>query len=595
LAAGYKINIMRKYIKALLIALTVIILTPAVAVLAGYNSSISVRNTGATSYGMLACNVSANVAYWESDGFIGENGTDVRIYRGAVEIPHMMVTDRITFALPVLAYSSQTLQITTGETPLSDFYIIPGYSNNSSVGYVKTPDAPAIELGDNFSLSWSNIYLNTDNGTDKNIIRKDDAFYLFTSNTTSGDVTATIPEYNGTETLLVNGNGSLQQFDVLIGAATHWQAVLTIDDDTSYIGNTAFARKEDLFTVTDTALNTGAVIDSVTVTMRIINASTGRTALKTHGTTYYGGSKNPGGAWTTYTQVYATNPNTGLAWTLDEINDMEIGVNMESVGVQVNCTYVAATIGYHYNAVSTTLTGISSGEYDVTVSADTTHLILDIDGTTNSTALNGASVPDNANDIYLFENNSAAYCGDMELEIDGVQQLYYNPNDIIVSTGTTGTLPDRVGANDGTIYWGGNPANIALTVGAFESDYAVDTEIAIRPVEIVPEVSIDTLTTADAAKIAGLSVKDPALYPLISAINTAVGIPIMFMYQGVFFALAVGLLFLFGKFGHLTIGVVASLVIIGFATAWGVYDVVMLVILIICGLGLILTQGRQTV
>jgi type IV secretory pathway VirB6-like protein len=134
-----------------------------------------------------------------------------------------------------------------------------------------------------------------------------------------------------------------------------------------------------------------------------------------------------------------------------------------------------------------------------------------------------------------------------------------------------------------------------MTLNAFTSDYTVDTEIAIRPVEIVQEVSIDTLTTADAAKIADLSVKDPALYPLISAINGAVGIPIMFMYQGVFFALAVGLLFLFGKFGHLTIGVVVSLVIIGFATAWGVYDVVMLVILIICGLGLILTQGRQTV
>ncbi len=567
---------MRKYIKALLIALTVIILTPAIAVLAGYNSSVSVRNTGATAYDMLACNLSANVAYWESDGFIGENGTDVRIYRGAVEIHHMMVTDRITFALPVLAYSSQTLQITTGETPLTDFYIIPGYSNNSSVGYVSIPDAALIELGDNFTATFNDIYLNTDNGTDKNLLRKDDAISVYVSPTMAGNITACI----------LSDTDNITPASVSDPSTVWSSEANTIDGDTGTHGY-----------LTPTAnVWTGYLV-----------YSTGGNLLTNGMHIYYGGvgsSYAPhfididayrNGVWV---PVADEVPYVAGEWLYYSTNTTDYVTQFRARFKRTDTTQIRiyeVLLDGNIIQAAATVTGISSGEYDMTVSATTTHLILTVGAAMNSTALGGASVPDNGNDYYLFENNSMSYCDSMTLEIAGVPQLYYNPNDIIVSTGTTGTLPDRVGANDGTIYWGGNPANIALTLSAFESDYTVDTEIAIRPVEIVPDVSVDTLTTADAAKIAALSVKDPALYPLISAINGAVGIPIMFMYQGVFFALAVGLLFLFGKFGHLTIGVIVSLVVIGFATAWGVYDVVMLVILIICGLGLILTQGRQTV
>ena len=108
--------------------------------------------------------------------------------------------------------------------------------------------------------------------------------------------------------------------------------------------------------------------------------------------------------------------------------------------------------------------------------------------------LDGASVPDNANDYYLFENNSMSYCDNMTISVNGVQRLYYNPNDIIVSTGTTGTLPDRVGANDGTIYWGENPAGIAVTLGSMSastqptiSDFEEETPRDVLPIAPVSD------------------------------------------------------------------------------------------------------------
>ncbi len=562
---------MRKYIKSFLIALTVIILTPAVVVLAGYNSSISVQNTGAISYDMLACNVSANVAYWESDGFIGVNGTDIRIYRGTVEIPHMMVTDRITMSLPLPAYSSQTLQFVTGETP-QDFYIVPGYSSNSSVGRVHIADNPNIELGNNFSINMTGIYLNTDNGTDKNIIYKEGAFRAYISENVTTNVSAYILN------------------DVLSYASvtgTNWLNIdYTYDGNTGTTGyqETGVGAWSNYLTYVFSGM---ALIDNV----RIFAYTTYENDAEIE---YYDGSNwinfaGPGltfvdAAWniiTPTTPVYASQlrarfrqggDGAGIVRLYEfEINDSQI-------------------------MPSTTVTGITTGEYDVTVSANTTHLILNIGGTSNSTALNGARVQDNANDIYLFENNSVAYCKTFEIQRIGVQQLYYAPNDII--DGTSGILPDRgsdATDNYGVILFGSNPANIALTLGAFASDYVVSTEISQQTSEVAPEVSINTITKEDAAKIADLSAKDPALYPLFNAINGVVGIPIMFMYQGVFLALAVGIVFVFGKFGHLTIGVVASLVVIGFATAWGVYDIVMLTILIISGIGLILMQGRQSV
>ena len=591
---------MRKFIKGLLLALVVFMLVGSPVLAYIYRASLTVTESSGNTYSMLGANVSAKISWLESNGFIGTNGTDTLVETlGGTAKPHMLVDDRIMFATVLNPNSQTNLYFTTGETPvLSDFYIIPGYSNNSSVGYVKTPDAAAIEMGDNFTWTANNIYLNTSNGTDKNIIRKDDAFYLFTSNTTSENVTATIPEYNGTETLLVNGNGSLQEFNVLFGAATHWQAVLTIDDATSYIGNTALARKEDLFTVTDTALNTGAVIDSVTVTMRIINASTGRTALKTHGTTYYSGNKNPGGAWTTYTQVYATNPNTGLAWTFDEINDMEIGVNMESVGAQVNCTYVAATIGYHYNAVSTTLTGISSGEYDVTVSANTTHLTLDIGGTSNSTALSGASVPDNANDIYLFENNSVAYCGDIELEIDGVQQLYYNPNDIIVSVGDTGTLPDRSGTNDGTIYFGGIPSGVTTVLGSLSSvTVASDVVIVDTPRDILAPVEVSDWYGDGTVSKAETLVNPVRVAVTVVSDNTTLSEIQVWRFYGLVIWLFCTVAAAFSLRGHQGITMMLSGAILGGLVAfdYNIFPMWLLVVTIGCFIGGIVAERSPSV
>jgi hypothetical protein len=82
----------------------------------------------------------------------------------------------------------------------------------------------------------------------------------------------------------------------------------------------------------------------------------------------------------------------------------------------------------------------------------------------------------------------------MTVEIGGVPQLYYNPNDIIASTGLTGTLPDRTGTNHGTIYWGGNPSGIAVTLGSMAastqptiSDFEEETPRDVLPIAPVSD------------------------------------------------------------------------------------------------------------
>ena len=147
--------------------------------------------------------------------------------------------------------------------------------------------------------------------------------------------------------------------------------------------------------------------------------------LRTHAVDYLGAEKTPGGAWTTYTTVYTDNPNTTTTWTWAEVNDMEIGVSLLwDGGANAMCTYVSATVNYHFAEVAATVSGISSGEHDFIASANTTHLTLDIDGSTNSAALNGASVPDNANDIVSCAGGSLLYLEYLEINISGVQECY---------------------------------------------------------------------------------------------------------------------------------------------------------------------------
>lgn len=79
-----------------------------------------------------------------------------------------------------------------------------------------------------------------------------------------------------------------------------------------------------------------------------------------------------------------------------------------------------------------------------------------------------ASVPDNAND-WIF--GGFAYAESISISVDGVQGLYFAPNNIITNDGGgNGILPDRSGnGNTGNITWGVNPAGITVLLGSLTS------------------------------------------------------------------------------------------------------------------------------
>jgi len=92
-----------------------------------------------------------------------------------------------------------------------------------------------------------------------------------------------------------------------------------------------------------------------------------RAAIKTHGTVYTGSEEsNATDTFVTKSYQWATNPNTGLAWTWAEINAMQIGVELraDSVADGAVCTQVYAVVNYTAYDSPGTFTSINllSGE-----------------------------------------------------------------------------------------------------------------------------------------------------------------------------------------------------------------------------------------
>lgn len=464
---------MKKLISSTLIGVvaTLIIGVPVLA--AVYSASLSVLETGGTTYAQLPMIVDVNNQWLVDYGFMSASGRDTRVETlSAVPYKHLVADNKTLFSGALEANSKLNLQYTTGNIP-ADMSIITGYD-----GYITTPDAPSIELGDNFTIRATGICLNTDNGTDKNILRKDDAIYLYESTTVSGDVTAEITKTGLSATLYPDGPGYISQWAVT-GAATNWQAVAA-QGSGEYVSQNVGSTSYDSYTYQIGSINANSIIDSVKYYI-CSQGGSGQTYIypftRLNGTNQAATTidMNYVTAPTWYERTISTPPGGG-SWTYDKILNLEAGFSAGGYGIDVFAAKIVVT--YH-DVVSVTVSNVEETEQPYfELSANTTHLILNIDGTSNSTALGGASVPDNANDLILFENNSVAYCDSFFIEVDGIEQLRYQPNAIISGT----TLPDLTGTNDGTITWGTNPAGVTLSLGNMVSDYQPSTEYVEEPV-----------------------------------------------------------------------------------------------------------------
>jgi len=130
------------------------------------------------------------------------------------------------------------------------------------------------------------------------------------------------------------------------------------DDDTTYLHTTAIQTYQyDLFELQNHTGGQFDTINSVTVKYRVRCENAGgsvckfKSYLRTESTNYEGAEKlSSGVTYINYTEVYNTNPNTGTAWTIQQVNDLQAGFGLNgflnSEGNRARGTQVFVQVDY---------------------------------------------------------------------------------------------------------------------------------------------------------------------------------------------------------------------------------------------------------
>jgi hypothetical protein len=137
------------------------------------------------------------------------------------------------------------------------------------------------------------------------------------------------------------------------GCSSNWQCVdeVTSDGNTSYVyGGIYYTWTTDTYTATDPSVT--GTIDSLKIYARAtqVTGDPGdrhmRTVVRTAGTNYFSPIFDLAGVttYTVYSMTYATNPNTGSAWTWANINSIHLGVSIYDDDVYV--TQIWADVFY---------------------------------------------------------------------------------------------------------------------------------------------------------------------------------------------------------------------------------------------------------
>ena len=162
-----------------------------------------------------------------------------------------------------------------------------------------------------------------------------------------------------TITLRPSAAGDLTEVDNQFpNSGEHWDKVdeETADDDTTYIySSTSTTVKHDLYNLPSAPVGMAEISD-VTVWARCKKSTADfplmnfTITLKT-GTTHAGSSaKILSDSWGNFSNSWATNPETGVAWTVADINALQIGVSLKGTTTAPTqytlCTQVWVVITY---------------------------------------------------------------------------------------------------------------------------------------------------------------------------------------------------------------------------------------------------------
>ena len=229
---------MRTFYKAALLSTVVLILlaTPILAFL--YQAPFTITESTGTDYDMFPATVDANNTFMATNGFMEADALDTRIETlGGSDKPHMVADDRTLGAVPVEGNSQTNLFFTTGESDLTSMNVISGWD-----GFVTIPDSATLEPGDDFRFEFTDTWIDTTAGTDKNLVEKQDAINIDVSAAES--IRAAVPN---TETFTPDADaestsvdGWVQRNDLVIWDTIHDAAAGTATDDAAATSEASF-------------------------------------------------------------------------------------------------------------------------------------------------------------------------------------------------------------------------------------------------------------------------------------------------------------------------------------------------------------------
>jgi len=293
----------------------------------------------------------------------------------------------------------------------------------------------------------------------------------------------TIPTLEQTTTIRPSGHISTQLEAYSSGGescpATNWACVENSSDNCGVLNGTfAVASKADVYNLDNTGLPGATPINSVTVFGRmraftgcgVTADDTGRLLLKTGGLVYFSDLFSLTNNFELYSHTWTNNPNTGVAWTVADIEALLAGVELTnddmtadcgyeayslpkcsylyvvvnySIGVQVEvqCTQLYAEIGYS----PSTVTCILSKPQEISTSHDRNSAIInfwngdrevfDISRSGKSMVLTGSEYGADINPCSRITCIRNIARNGAEIEIGGLNRDFFNGNYRILQFG----------------------------------------------------------------------------------------------------------------------------------------------------------------
>jgi len=421
-----------------------------------YSIAITVTNTGSAQTNLVAFATidNSNLA---TQNFIATDGLNTAVEETGTARLYLPRNNRVALYLPSLAVNeTRTYTYYLGYSPAqADFKFMAGQT-----GYVATADAASLEPGgSNFEVEWKGYFDATKTGS---LLEKEDAYGLDV--VTAGTARA---YFAATSYLYPDAAGDLTDVPSQQPASTfHYDKVDdpvgSPDDGSTYIYNgTVYLEKIDYYNITDLTIPSGSSVLAVYTTIRGYTATSPpggiyRPYLRLGGVSVAGTTRTNVSPWATYTETIA-RPGGG-SWSSSDFNALQVGAGLQAGwdgDITWGTTYVTQVyVTVVYGPVVTY--ALASGIHTIKATRTTNTLELFTDTVSRGTATSAVTVTNTTNTGKSAENGPAVYTEYAKVSIAGTQQLWYQPNTIVLGT----NLPDRSGqGNVGIITWGSDPVS----------------------------------------------------------------------------------------------------------------------------------------